>query len=444
MLNLSKIYSSPITSDWINLLSLMPKTSEPQLSIPNFRVSRVLAPVKIHQVTEPFLKGTFVTNGKYFGVVSQVISNSHYPIQISWWESNSEQVSEKFCYSWDMLQTLKIKPLALFIPQKTFLTIPNGTLVITETDELIQLSQTLFWLKSVDEAGYHLLNQNESWLFPLKDFPGIPYACLIDLPSKNILDAAKNLSLTELKVWANLWLDLNSPQNLLEQLHSSPNLASALKKAFIQSKYLQAEQFLGEDLQTAWQDAFLSYLEEKKRTVGLWGYQVSSSVVQSTLKSRLNSSKECNYNYNFGQVIELKLNSKKPVIIKWEPDENNISYDDLELKNNSISPILPFVKLSEQVGYRTSTDHKFYQAIVGFSSKAVAQSWWRSLKQELGYLSNLMPSYHPSFNPISELMPSLKYFYWAENPHQKTHTARLKHLKQVASWNLKKAYEFQR
>ncbi|WP_206756704.1 hypothetical protein [Planktothrix sp. FACHB-1365] len=55
-----------------------------------------------------------------------------------------------------------------------------------------------------------------------------------------------------------------------------------------------------------------------------------------------------------------------------------------------------------------------------------------------------MPSYHPSFNPISELMPSLKYFYWAENPHQKTHTARLKHLKQVASWNLKKAYEFQR
>jgi len=267
MLNLSKIYSSSITSDWINLL--MGKTSEPQLSVPNFRVSRVLAPVKIHQVTEPFLKGTFVTNGKYFGVVSQVISNSHYPIQISWWESNSEQVSEKFCYSWDMLQTLKIKPLALFIPQKTFLTIPNGTLVITETDELIQLSQTLFWLKSVDEAGYHLLHQNESWLFPLQDFPGIPYACLIDLPSKNILDAAKNLSLTELKIRANLWLALNSPQNLLEQLHSSPNLVSALKKAFIQSKYLQAEQFLDEDLQTAWQDVFLSYLEEKKRTVGL-------------------------------------------------------------------------------------------------------------------------------------------------------------------------------
>lgn len=442
MLNLSKIYSSSLTSDWINLL--MTKTSEPQLSVPNFRVSQVLAPVKIHQVTEPFLKGTFVTNGKYFGVVSQVISNSHYPIQISWWESNSEQVSEKFCYSWDMLQALKIQPLALFIPQKTFLIIPDQTLVITETEELIQLPQTLFWLKDIDQTGYHLLNLNEYWLFPHQNFPGIPYACIIDLPSRKALEAAKNLSLTKLKILAKLWLDFNSDQNLLEQVHSLADIESALKTAFIQSKYLQAENFLYEDLQAAWQTAFLSYLEEKKRTVGLWDYQVGSLVVQSLLESTLKSSKGYSYNYQFGQVIRLELGSQKPIVIHWKSKENNISYDNLELQNNSISPILPLVKLSEQVGYRSSADHKFYQAIVGFSSKAVAHSWWRSLKQELGYLSNLIPHYHPSLHQISKLMPSLKHFYLAENPRQNTHTARLKHLKKVASWNLQKKHDFYR
>ncbi len=64
------------------------------------------------------------------------------------------------------------------------------------------------------------------------------------------------------------------------------------------------------------------------------------------------------------------------------------------------------------------------------------------LKQELGFLSNLIPHYHPSLHQISELMPSLKHFYLAENPRQTTHTARLKHLKKVASWNLQKKYEF--
>ncbi len=314
MLNSSEIYASSITQDWINLLSVMPKASEPQLSVPNFRVSRVLAPVKIYQATEPFLKGTFVTNGKCFGVVSRIISNSHYPIQISWWESNSEQVSEKFCYSWDMLQALKIQPLSLFIPQKTFLIIPDRTLVITETDELVQLPQTLFWLKDIDETGYHLFNPNESWLFPHHDFPGIPYACIIDLPSIKVLEAAKNLSLTKLKILAKLWLDLNTDQNLLEQLHSLADLESLLKIAFIESQYLQAENFLSEDLQVAWQITFLSYLEEKKRTVGLWGYQVGSLVVQSTL----NSSKIYSYNYQFGEVIRLELRSQKPIVIYWK------------------------------------------------------------------------------------------------------------------------------
>ncbi len=188
------------------------------------KVKVVLVPPELNECNT-FQKGTLVNmKMKHFGIVYKVIANSLSPIQILWWKPNSEEVDEKFDYSFDALQALKIEPLPMLIPQKTFLTIPSGTVVLNENNEWVQWSETLFWLKSIDESGYHLINNTEFWLFPPLNFPGIPFACINELVSQAALVASRYKSETDIKIKASLWLDKNSPLNILERLIEYPKI----------------------------------------------------------------------------------------------------------------------------------------------------------------------------------------------------------------------------
>jgi hypothetical protein len=399
------------------------------------KVIKVLAPVKLISSTTPFDKETLVTNGNNFGIVNKIIPNSPTPVQIYWWSSGSEEIELKFWYSLNDLRVLKIKPLPLFIPQKTFLTIPAGTLVLTENGELLQWTETLFWLKQINTDGYYLLNQSQEWLFPLENFPGIPFACVNELPSKAVLSATKRLYFPQLKLLISLWLSLNSPVDILELIYHNWETEIDLKYQFIHSEYLAGEDYLQTDLETAWKTGFSSHLKERKSSIGIFGFKIGSRIVQSTPKT-VNRS-HSSYDYQFGTVVDLEPYSEKSVSIQWEDDEDISIYKISELQNQLISPILPLVKLSSQVGYVLSANEKFYQAIIGFSSKAIANSWWRKIKKELGHLSDLKPHYHPSVQHLKNQMKA-KYFYLAQFPHQKTLNARLRHLQIVANWDLTK------
>ncbi|HEY9693698.1 MAG TPA: hypothetical protein V6D15_15950 [Oculatellaceae cyanobacterium] len=424
-----------ITSNLINIINL----PEEQQHIASYRVNQVLHPILQSSPTDPFRKGTLVTNKKYFGIVSKVKPNSDTPIKISWWEPGSEKVSEQLWYSWELLRVLKIEPLPLLVPQKTFLIIPERTLVVTDNGDLIQFTTTGFWLKSIDESGYHLLNQNEYWLFPHLNFPGIPFACVNTLPSRAAIEAAQRLNYFQLKIKADLWLTSNNFGQILEQVHSHIISETCLKSALIKSEHLLGEDWILTDLQIAWQAAFSSYLDEQKRLFGLWGFKVGARVVCSTTKYQFNSSSPCGYDYQFGTVTALELDADKPVVIRWELTECTTSYDQQELDNNSINIVNQIVKLSDYVSYEVSTDGKLYRAIIGIKAKNIANYWRRYLQKELGLLSQLLPNYHAAVEYLGSSMKH-KYFYLAEQPRQKTFKARLRHLEKVASWDLGKRF----
>ncbi|WP_041225843.1 hypothetical protein [Crinalium epipsammum] len=395
-----------------------------------------------------FQKGTLVTTKKpTFGIVSKVIANSYTPIQISWWQSNSEEVDEKFDYSFDALQALKIEPLPLFIPQKTFLTIPSGTLVLTQDNEWVQWTETLFWLKGIDEAGYHLVNQNESWLFPHLNFPGIPFACVNELVSQAALEASCYLSETDIKIKAGLWLSQNSPLNILERLLEYPKIQSDLFEQFSKSKYLQEEKYNDKNLSAGWGDAFLEHLNERKRTVGLFNFKEKYRVAQFATE---NENISHLYNWQFGTVINIEPSAERPIVIQWEQslgwqeeweqEESTTSYSKYEIHDNLITLILPVVKLSETVGYEISADGRFYRAFVGFSAKAIGKSWWKEIKKELGRISDLLPNYDPQVQHLTNEIDA-KYFYLAAYPREKGLPARLRHLQEVAKLDLSKKKE---
>lgn len=406
-------------------------------AVPN-KVIKVLAPIKPTSPTAPFHKGTLITNNNNFGIVNKTIPDSHTPIQIYWWSTETEEIELKFWYSLDDLRALKIEPLPLFIPQKTFLTIPAGTLVLTENGELFQWAETLFWLKEINADGYHLLARSQEWLFPLENFPGIPFACVNELPSRAVLEAANRLNYHQLKILISLWLSLNSPPDIFEQVYNNPEIEFNLRNQFDRSKYLDGEDYLQTDRDAAWKTAFSSHLEEKKSSIGIFGFKIGDRTVQSIPKtvSRSHTNPHSTYDYQFGTVVDLEPRSDKPVSIQWQHEESTDNYSLPELQQNFISPIA-LVKISDQVGYEISADRKFYQAIVGFASKSVARSWWRRIKKELGHLSDLKPNYHPEIQYIKHQMKA-KYFYLASFPRQKTLNARLRHLQTVANWDLTK------
>lgn len=428
---------------------ILPNLSSFSLSIPailsqekttavTHNVIKVLAPIKPTSPTAPFHKRTLVTNGNKFGIVNKIIPELPTPIQIYWWSTGSEKIELKFWYSLDDLRALKIEPLPLFIPQKTFLTIPAGTLVITENNELFQWAETLFWLKEITVDGYHLLARSQEWLFPLENFPGIPFACVNELPSRAVLEAAKQLNSHQLKILISLWLSLNCPAYILEKVYNNPEIESHLKNQFERSEYLQGEDYLQTDKDAAWKSTFSSHLEEQKSAIGMFGFKIGSRTVQSIPKTvnRKQSNPHCSYDYQFGTVVGIEPRSDKPVSIQWEHNESTDNYTLPEIRANFISQIV-LVKISDQVGYILSADCKCYQAIVGFASKSVAHSWWRRIKKELGHLSDLKPNYHPSVQHLTNQMKA-KYFYLAQFPRQKTLNARLRHLQIVANWDLTK------
>lgn len=409
----------------------IPEISDCQQSIRIYQIASVLKPVKEREATHPFYKGTLVKTGKYFGVVSKINPNSHASIQISWWQPNSDRIEERIWYPWDYLPGCQIEPLALFVPQKTFLTIPANTLVMTNSEVLIQFSHPqLFWLKEVSPDGYHLLNHSELWIFPHDNFPGIPFACVNNLPEHAKLEASVRLTPTDLKIRAYLWLSLNSQPELLMNVIAFSTTETHLIEGFKQSKYLEGEDYLIADLQTAWEQAYFQHFEERKRSEGLYGFKVGTRVVQSIPKSYVKP-KKSPYDYLFGFVVDLEPKAEKPALVHWDNVDSPTSYNQEEINLFSICPIEQ-VKISNQVCYQISTDEKFYRAFVGFSSKKVARSWWRHIKRELGYLSQLV-ELPPVENPTG-----CKYNYIATDWQQKTLKARLRHLQIVASWDLTK------
>ena len=401
-------------------------------------VTKVLTPIQPEEVK--FSRNTLVTDGKNYGFVSQTNSRSSTPIQITWWESNSNVIAEKMWYSWETMKGLNIQQLDLFIPEKTWIKIAANTLIELNTGKLCLFKQDeIFWLKAIDERGYQLVNQASCYIFSSVNFPGIPFACVNELPSPEQLEKARSLSQVDLKIRANLWLSLNSPADFVKQLKVAPeSLNDQLYQNFCNSDYLQGENFQETELNLAWNQALSEYIEEQKCAEGWQGFKVGDRLVQSTPKVSFKRSlkgKQTSYDYRFGKIIDLDLSPSQPqpIVVVWQGSDIREHYSPYTLEKENISPILPLVRLSPQVSYEVSEDGKYYRAFIGFNSKKIARSWLKELKRELGYLDNLVQF------PLEQRPTSQKYHYIASHPQVKNLAKRRQKLVKIASWDLRSA-----
>lgn len=250
----------------------------------------------------PFEKHTLVKAKNSFGIV---LKNSYDQynrrfITIAWWKNNSTEIERKFSYPYEDLKPLSITPLDQLIPQKTIVLIPKGTTILINNDINI-LQKSLFFLKEIDSQGsYHLVNPESSYIFSYSNFPGVPFACLVEFPTlKELAAAANHLDKLQLRILAGAWLINNQPPLLADYLKE--NTDAFLKSVFIKSSSLIEKTWLDEDFNSAWNQAISDYLTLSLKTEGLQGYKIHERLVH-----RFNRPSE------FATLININLTLDQP------------------------------------------------------------------------------------------------------------------------------------
>lgn len=416
-----------------------------------FIVKSILKPVATPpSAYHPFEEGVTVKTGNYYGVVERIRDNNGEPIRIAWWKKGCEDIpwwhkrfknrKKEFVdrcidYPVEYLKPLKIEPVPTFIAQKTLLRIKSGTSVVLDSEEIYQFGDNeIFFLAHQEGVSqYHLVRPGEKWIFPALNFPAEPIAYIIELPTRAQLEAAKRTLRIEILVLAKLFLSGIKLEGLLEDIKQGGNKTSNLKASFKASDNMKERDYLNSDFEAAWSEAYGKLIDSAKRSTGIWGYKVGSRMVLSEEYQRYVGGKyQTEYDYLQGTIHDLDLTPASPaLIIAWESG-NICAYRVEELESNSISPILPLQRIGSSVAYEVSKDGKYYKAFVGFGTKALAKSWWRKLKKELGYVSD------PIEAPEEWKPPgwAWKYYCTACKPKQKRMSARIRHLETVAKWNL--------
>jgi hypothetical protein len=244
----------------------------------------------------------------------------------------------------------------------------------------------------------------------------------------------------DLKAQMMWWLKLATDNDFLNLLRNQPEvLPQELFTQFLEEQKSEIIAFDFLELESIWMESLRAHTADTKTRLGWQGFKVGDRVVQSRLKNRKFSgikSAQNPYDYKFGAVVDLEIVpvNSTPIVIVWEGETEQQKYSLYDLKTQHISPILPIKQLSDSIAYEVSADGLFYRAFLGFSSQAIAKSWQRKLKGELGWVES------PKQLPESEKPTPHKYHCIVENPKQKTLAARRNKLEIVASWDLKRKF----
>ena len=361
-----------------------------------------------------FQRGTIVQQNQEYGIVTQINSNSDRPITITW----DSQPDDPFAYTLDEINVLKICPLPSYHPHQTLVKLPNKHQLTLLSGELIQLEQSAtFLVESVDKEQITVSVNDKVYQFPADNFPGIPFANLIQLPNqKDNPDFA--LSFLSLKIKAEVWLSINTPPQFLEIV--TPAWERQLKQQF-SSKI--TDFYAQEDFDSSWTVAWDQFLKKKAEEEGLYHLKINQQVMQ----------KKSNLPHLLGRIQSIDRSSERPLQIIWEEGES-CNYSLLELKALNIVPLSPLIQLSSHVAYQVSEDGSYFRAYIGFRTKKLAQTWLKPIKSLVGRLSSL----HRYELENLRHLPDKIWEYEVEKFKYKTLVKKLDSLQKIAQLDLEK------
>jgi hypothetical protein len=379
----------------------------------SFQITAVLYPMPVQGIQlEQFQLGSIVQFKRkpIYGIVTQV-DDSHRPITIIW-DNDSD---DSFAYTWDEINVHNISVLCPYLPQQTLVKLPLGTTVKLNNGESLTFDEDVtFLVDSIDPEQIMIIHDNNRYQFPLAQFPGQPFANLVELVQP--ITEPKPLSVQELQIKAGIWLSLNTPPSFLEVV--SPAWLDYLKAKFtsqLQDNYNET------DLKTAWTQAWFQHTEKLAQDKGVYGFSMGMEVID--LKTAKTIGKVTAIDWQHSRPIEITTDSKKV-----------LNYKASELHNLGFIPIPPIIQLSENVAYQGTETGSYYQVFIGLRTKRLAKAWLKPLKKQLGRLSPLQRHERQEFRHL----PKKQWEYQLLTPKHKSFKKRWEVLQAVADWNLEK------
>ncbi|NES98938.1 MAG: hypothetical protein F6K32_28005 [Desertifilum sp. SIO1I2] len=240
------------------------------------------------------------------------------------------------------------------------------------------------------------------------------FACAVDIPISFQPETANSLSLLELKMRVSLHLALTIPEDLAV---ITPTKKQQIFQEFI--SVLAKEKYEDFNLNIAWQEIWQQQLKSLAQERGLHGIKLGARILRQ--RSGIEE---------FGTIVDLNIELSRPLQIQWDSGDIQ-SYSLTEFRCLGINLLKPVTKLSPNVAYQISEDGSYFKVWIGFRTKALAQAWWRLIKQQVGYLSPLQDCYSLELRHTDK-----RYEYGVEKYRQKSIAKRLNTLQKLADINL--------
>lgn len=377
-------------------------------------VTKVLFPFLVQSpFPEEFRVGVIVESRGRYGTIAKM-DESDRPITIVW-DAKPGEEQDKFAYTRDEIRFHKIAVVSPYREGQTWVEFPLGTKVELADGGIAELGELPCYLvETVNEESITIRDRSVLYRFPLSIFPGSPFKNQIDLPDSLPL---LQLSVTDLRTRAEIWLSLNSPSQLLEII--TPTWQQQLKEKFTAQL---DESYQPEDFETAWENAFANHLQKQGEEEGICGFKIGSRVLERGKR--------------WGAIASLDPHSERSFGIGWN-DGTMMHYSQLEMKAMGILLVPPAIALSSNVAYEMSEDGSYYRAFIAFRTKKLARAWLKSIKQLVGKLSNLHDHQLPEFRHLA----GKRWEYEIEKPKHKTVAKRLEAIKKVAALDLERMPE---
>ncbi|MEA5470243.1 hypothetical protein [Spirulina sp. 06S082] len=355
-------------------------------------VTKVLFPFLVQSpFPEEFRVGAIVESRGRYGTIAKM-DESDRPITIVW-DAKPGEETDKFAYTRDEIRFHNISVVSPYREGQTWVEFPLGTKVELADGGIIELGELpCYWVETVDQESIVILDRSGLYRFPFSLFPGSPFKNQIELPDSLPLP---QLSVTDLRTRAEIWLSLNSPSQLLEII--TPTWQQQLKEKFTAQL---DESYQPEDFETAWENAFANHLQKQGEEEGICGFKIGSRVLERGKR--------------WGAIASLDPHSERTFGIRWN-DEMVMHYSQLEMKAMGILLVPPAIALSSNVAYEMSEDGSYYRAFIAFRTKKLARAWLKSIKQLVGKLSNLHDHQLPEFRHLA----GKRWEYEIEKPKHK-------------------------
>jgi hypothetical protein len=316
-------------------------------------VTKVIAPIREKGIFHPFDKGVLVENqkGTHWGIVKD-IKEYYQEMQIAWWKEGADSEIEE--YEWVTIPWTFTTPLPLFRPGWTLLEIPQTT-VLLENGEITTIKNERFFLKYSEDGNYHISNPSWYWIFPQEDFPGIPLACLVEIPAPTAtaIEGTKEV-LTPMDIGCKLlgYLQDKIPCHFLDQIYRNMEWELDLKEVGRTNLSKEFVEFSDEDFDLGWERFITDTSKFYFQRWGIFGIK-EGNLIRDKMGAK-------------GIVSTIDVR-KELILVEWM-DSEKTSVHPIETFFEEFKEILA-IQVSDNIAYYCDRASGYLEIFIGFKYK---------------------------------------------------------------------------